>query len=121
MTTTGTIADTFRIFTQADAEASTEGADADDEGEGDIVGSEDSDEEGESSDDGSVAFQLFIDDAGASDAEQDDAMYDQGVALGNAQDSDEGATDENQAHFAAAVDVDMEQEIFGGDDSDSDV
>ncbi|KAJ6532127.1 hypothetical protein DFH09DRAFT_1092964 [Mycena vulgaris] len=51
----------------------------------------------------------------------DEGDYDEDMALGDAQDSDEGATDENQAHFAAAVDVDMEREIFGGNDSDSDV
>ncbi|KAJ6565914.1 hypothetical protein DFH09DRAFT_1472729 [Mycena vulgaris] len=99
--------------------ASTAGVDADDEGEGDIVGSEDSDEEGESSDAGSVAS--FIDDAGASDAEQDDTMYEEEEDFGDAQDGDEGATAGNQADFAAAfdVDMDMEREIFGSN-SDSD-
>jgi hypothetical protein len=99
--------------------ASTAGVDADDEGEGDDVGSEDSDEEGDSSDVGSVAS--FIDDAGASDAEQDDAMYEEEEDFGDAQDGDEGANAGNQADFAAAFDVDMdeEREIFGSDpDSD---
>ncbi|KAJ6603413.1 hypothetical protein DFH09DRAFT_1124342 [Mycena vulgaris] len=112
-----------------DFEALTAG-DADDEGEGDIVGSEDSEEEGDSSDAGSVAS--FLDDAGASDGEQDaDAMYEDDTAFGEAQDSDEddegdeGATAGNQADFAAAFDVDMdmddtERQIFGSDDSDSD-
>ncbi|KAJ7833383.1 hypothetical protein B0H13DRAFT_2370469 [Mycena leptocephala] len=106
-------------FGPADAEASNEGADADDEGEGDSVGSQDSDEEGESSNTASVAS--FLDDT---DADQDDAMYDEDdydkdVELEDAQDGDEGITDDNQAHFAAELDVDM-QEIFGsgGDESE---
>ncbi|KAJ7671749.1 kinase-like domain-containing protein [Mycena rosella] len=63
-------------FGTADAEVSSEGVgegvDADDEGEGDVVGSEDSDEDAETSDTGSVAS--FIDDEGASDGEQDDGV-----------------------------------------------
>ncbi|KAJ7278691.1 hypothetical protein C8J57DRAFT_1465053 [Mycena rebaudengoi] len=97
--------------------ASTAGVDADDEGEGDVVGSN---EEGESSDARGVGS--FIDDAGASEAEQDDTMYDEEEDFGDAQTSDEdGATAGNQASFAAAFDVEMEnteREIFGGSDSD---
>ncbi|KAJ7252265.1 hypothetical protein C8J57DRAFT_1722914 [Mycena rebaudengoi] len=100
---------------------STAGVDADDEGEGDVVGSEDSEEEGESSDARSAGS--FINDAGASEGEQDDAMYEEEEDVGDAQTSDDGgATAGNQASFAAAFDVDMEnteREIFGsGSDSD---
>jgi hypothetical protein len=110
----------FSATTNFEPAASTAGVDADDEGEGDVVGSEDSDEEGESSDARRVGS--FIDDAGASEAEQDDAMYEEEEDFGDAQTSDEGgATAGNQASFAAAFDVEMEnteREIFGGSDSD---
>ncbi|KAJ7256053.1 hypothetical protein C8J57DRAFT_1721614 [Mycena rebaudengoi] len=99
-------------FGTGDAEASTEGVDdADDEGDGDIVGSEDSDEEAGSSDGSSVAS--FLDDEDTSDAEQDDPM--------SGREEEEGTWD-GQADFAAAYDVSMgelENQIFGDSESDS--
>ncbi|KAJ7210654.1 hypothetical protein C8J57DRAFT_1733535 [Mycena rebaudengoi] len=106
-------------FGKADAEASAEGVDdADDEGEGDVVGSEDSDEAAESSDAGSVAS--FLNDEDASDAEHDDPMS----GDDNSYDNEEpDGTWDVQAQFAAAYDVNMgglEDEIFGsGSDSDT--
>ncbi|KAJ7325917.1 hypothetical protein DFH08DRAFT_816995 [Mycena albidolilacea] len=83
-----------------------ENVDIDEEGEGDSVGSQDSDEDAGESDPGSVND--FLDDAGASMDE--DADYDEGVA--DAEDSDEDEGDDHN--------MDLEAEIFGGDSSDSD-
>ncbi|KAJ7493520.1 hypothetical protein FB451DRAFT_1164417 [Mycena latifolia] len=122
-------------FGTADAEASGEDVDADDEGEGDIVGSEDSDDEGETSDTSSVAS--FINNDGASDGEQDDSEYgkqDGGMhsndsasgddpasgddlASGEEQDGNQDGAWDGQVQFAAEYDIDM-AEVFGnGNDS----
>ncbi|KAJ7437732.1 hypothetical protein FB451DRAFT_1193049 [Mycena latifolia] len=118
-------------FGIADAEASGEDVDADDEGEGDIVGSEDSDDEGETSDTGSIAS--FIDNEDASGGEQNDSEYDEqddgmhsddpasgdnpasgdDLTSGEEQDGDQDGTWDGQAQFAAEYDIDMEEEIFG--------
>ncbi|KAJ7448032.1 hypothetical protein FB451DRAFT_1411598 [Mycena latifolia] len=117
-------------FGIADAEALGEDVDADDEGEGDIVGSEDSDDEGETSDTGSVAS--FINNKDTSGGEQDDGKYDEqdggmhsddpasgdDLTSGKEQDGDQDGTWDGQAQFAAEYDIDMEEEIFGnGNDS----
>ncbi|KAJ7495511.1 hypothetical protein FB451DRAFT_1164239 [Mycena latifolia] len=120
---------TLGRLNRADAEASGEDVDADDEGEGDIIGSEDSDDEGETSDTGSVAS--FINNDGTSDGEQDDGEYGEqdggmhsdnsgsgdDLALGEEQDGDQDGAWDGQAQFAAEYDIDM-AEVFGnGNDS----
>ncbi|KAJ7468154.1 hypothetical protein FB451DRAFT_1369170 [Mycena latifolia] len=102
---------------------------ADAEGEGDIIGSEDSDDEGETSDTGSIAS--FINNDGTSDGEQDDREYGEqdggmhsddsasgdDLASGEEQDSDQDGSWDGQAQFAAEYDIDM-TEVFGnGNDS----
>ncbi|KAJ7111312.1 hypothetical protein C8R44DRAFT_883129 [Mycena epipterygia] len=112
-------------FGTADAEASGEGAgegvDANDEGEGDSVGSEDSDDEAETSDPGSVAS--FIVENGGSDGEQDDeqddAMDGDDAASGEEQGGDQDGAWDGQEAFAAEYDINMTDEIFGdGNDTD---
>lgn len=89
-----------------------ENVDIDEEGEGDSVGSQDSDEDAGESDAGSVKD--FFDDAGASmdeDADYDEDAEDEGVADAEDSDEDEGALDDDH-------NMDLEAEIFGSD-SDS--
>ncbi|KAJ6626403.1 hypothetical protein B0H10DRAFT_1941957 [Mycena sp. CBHHK59/15] len=92
-------------FGKAKAEASGEGvddsSDADDEGEGDSIGSQVSDEEAELSD--AASMTSFIDQQSASD--DDEEEYSEPSV------SDEGQED-TKAQFAAVYDVDMD-EIFG--------
>ncbi|KAJ7239829.1 hypothetical protein C8J57DRAFT_1563154 [Mycena rebaudengoi] len=95
-------------------------ADADDEGEGDSVGSQDSDEDVELSDAGSIASFISNDDSGSDDDE--DGMADH--AAGDEDNQQDGDWD-GTAQFAAAYDIDMnenddEQQIFGDGSSDSD-
>ncbi|KAJ7267804.1 hypothetical protein C8J57DRAFT_1469258 [Mycena rebaudengoi] len=95
-------------------------ADADDEGEGDSVGGQDSDEDVELSDAGSIASFISNDDSGSDDDE--DGMADH--AAGDEDNQQDGDWD-GTAQFAAAYDIDMnenddEQQIFGDGSSDSD-
>ncbi|KAJ7260736.1 hypothetical protein C8J57DRAFT_1720052 [Mycena rebaudengoi] len=111
-------------FGAGDANESTDGADqtadTDDEGEGDSVGSQDSDEDIELSDAGSIASFISNDDSGSDDDE--DGMADH--AAGDEDNQQDGDWD-GTAQFAAAYDIDMnenddEQQIFGDGSSDSD-
>ncbi|KAJ7714773.1 hypothetical protein B0H14DRAFT_2644342 [Mycena olivaceomarginata] len=90
-------------------EQDEESSDADDEGEGESLGSQDSDEEEEAEQSDAASMASFVSD-NVSDGEED---YDPAATDGAASDGDFKA-----AEFAAAYDVDMEQEIFGSDDSD---
>ncbi|KAJ7145493.1 hypothetical protein C8R46DRAFT_1045508 [Mycena filopes] len=103
----------------ADARDGAEGADAgdgDDEGEGDSLGSEDSDEDAETSEAGSVAD--FLDDAGASDGQQDAAYEDEDA---NMYDEDEDEDEDDLGHEQEGAQTEYDhnmEEIFDGEDDD---
>ncbi|KAJ7898164.1 hypothetical protein B0H14DRAFT_2557208 [Mycena olivaceomarginata] len=95
-------------------EREDESSDTDDEGEGDSIGSQDSDEEEAAEQSNAASMASFLSDD-ASDGEEE---YDPAAT------AEEAASDGDfrAAEFAAAYDVDMEQEIFGdSDDSDDSV
>ncbi|KAJ7612046.1 hypothetical protein DFH06DRAFT_1345240 [Mycena polygramma] len=119
---------------EAEASGKGVGEDADDEGEGDIVGSEDSEDDSEASDAGSVAS--FVVDDGASDIDKDADAYgehdddmsgededadgedDDDMSGDAASGEEQGGTWDGKAAFAAEYDVDMsERESSSGEES----
>ncbi|KAF7336360.1 hypothetical protein MVEN_02184500 [Mycena venus] len=135
-----TVFDNYDLdFGEADAKAGSKGvvetSDADDEGDGDSIGSKDSDEDTELSDAASMAS-FISHDHGASDDEQDDDMYgeddEQADAMSAEEDAGSGeepnaAEDgswDGRTQFAEVYDIDMEKEDLAAaifDDSDESV
>ncbi|KAF7358646.1 hypothetical protein MSAN_01203400 [Mycena sanguinolenta] len=95
--------------------------DADDEGEGDSIHSQDTeDEEMDISDTGSIRDFISNDGSGSEDESSEDGDHsdEQGYASGDEQQDAEQDDFDGQAQFAAAYDIQME--IFDGPDTDED-